>query len=56
MWDSELHFQTMCLREDGEHPEDPLFEVAEEIPVKIENNNCLVRFFRRLFKGIIKDN
>lgn len=56
MWDSELHFQTMSLREDGEHPEDPLFEVVEEVPAKIENNNCLVRFFNRLFKGIIKDN
>lgn len=27
IWDSELHFQTMCLREEGDHPEDPLFEI-----------------------------
>lgn len=26
MWDSELNFQTMCLREEGERPEDPLYE------------------------------
>jgi hypothetical protein len=26
MWDSELNFRTMCLRDDGERPEDPLYE------------------------------
>lgn len=30
MWDSELHFQTMYLRHEGETPNDPLFEVSSE--------------------------
>lgn len=40
-WDSELHFQTMCLRLDGETPDDCLFEADEEIEAVVEDaKNC----------------
>ena len=38
MWDSELNFQTMCLREEGERPEDPLYEVQNVEAREIEKS------------------
>ena len=56
-WDSELHFQTMCLRMDGETPDDCLFDNDEfETSIKdtkVSNvmNKCKVgRLFKRLLR------
>lgn len=56
-WDSELHFQTMCLRLDGETPDDCLFETDEKIEAVVEdakNGETVKSKVGRLFKRLIR--
>lgn len=57
-WDSELHFQTMCLRLDGETPDDCLFENDEEIETVMEDikepGKIIKSKVGRLFKRLLR--